>query len=313
MASTTDRPTLPGSLQALRRAFNVQVTTRNLFKTAVLFNSVSMDSYIEGLYFRAIYTLLRQEAVSAALHLVAVSEQHLRHANKRQHQQQSSMLSGGVLEALSTVPSHYEAVQVLQSRFLTRRRNMPTLWRLLFAPDGVRVGGDGNTNQDASTTTSHTTTHHTTGTHPTTTASSSPTGDYMLLSKQQLQKLFLSVNQIKASHRKAILLDMSGQAATLLGAGRGAAGSSGSLSPGTDGGGGGSSAVAVKNVRQELQKLKESFVDSYLSLIHISEPTRLLSISYAVFCLKKKKKKKKEKLTNKIYIYMQTDGTLVLN
>src|SRR5678816_4038340 len=33
-----------------------------------------------------------------------------------------------------------------------------------------------------------------------------------------------------------------------------------------------------------------------LSLIHISEPTRLLSISYAVFCLKKKKKK-----TNKRY------------
>eukprot|EP00658_Telonema_sp_P-2_P078863 TRINITY_DN7486_c0_g1_i2.p1 TRINITY_DN7486_c0_g1~~TRINITY_DN7486_c0_g1_i2.p1 ORF type:complete len:254 (-),score=57.42 TRINITY_DN7486_c0_g1_i2:79-840(-) len=31
---------------------------------------------------------------------------------------------------------------------------------------------------------------------------------------------------------------------------------------------------------------------SDLSLIHISEPTRLLSISYAVFCLKKKKKKK---------------------
>src|SRR5678816_1841606 len=30
-----------------------------------------------------------------------------------------------------------------------------------------------------------------------------------------------------------------------------------------------------------------------LSLIHISEPTRLLSISYAVFCLKKKNKKKK--------------------
>ena len=29
----------------------------------------------------------------------------------------------------------------------------------------------------------------------------------------------------------------------------------------------------------------------YLSLIHISEPTTLLSISYAVFCLKKKKKK----------------------
>ena len=28
-----------------------------------------------------------------------------------------------------------------------------------------------------------------------------------------------------------------------------------------------------------------------LSLIHISEPTRLLSISYAVFCLKKKNTK----------------------
>ena len=32
-----------------------------------------------------------------------------------------------------------------------------------------------------------------------------------------------------------------------------------------------------------------------LSLIHISEPTRLLSISYAVFCLKKK-----NNITNKI-------------
>src|SRR5674536_386152 len=31
-----------------------------------------------------------------------------------------------------------------------------------------------------------------------------------------------------------------------------------------------------------------------LSLIHISEPTRLLSISYAVFCLKKKKQKTKQ-------------------
>ena len=30
-----------------------------------------------------------------------------------------------------------------------------------------------------------------------------------------------------------------------------------------------------------------------LSLIHISEPTRLLSISYAVFCLKKKKQKER--------------------
>src|SRR5674536_392581 len=33
----------------------------------------------------------------------------------------------------------------------------------------------------------------------------------------------------------------------------------------------------------------------HLSLIHISEPTRLLSISYAVFCLKKKKKNKQRR------------------
>ena len=33
----------------------------------------------------------------------------------------------------------------------------------------------------------------------------------------------------------------------------------------------------------------ESTEELVLSLIHISEPTRLLSISYAVFCLKKKK------------------------
>ena len=42
----------------------------------------------------------------------------------------------------------------------------------------------------------------------------------------------------------------------------------------------------------------------YLSLIHISEPTRLRRISYAVFCLKKKKKKrqkiKKEKYEQKM-------------
>ena len=33
----------------------------------------------------------------------------------------------------------------------------------------------------------------------------------------------------------------------------------------------------------------EPWIARSLSLIHISEPTRLLSISYAVFCLKKKK------------------------
>src|SRR5665809_161846 len=35
-------------------------------------------------------------------------------------------------------------------------------------------------------------------------------------------------------------------------------------------------------------------VGQHLSLIHISEPTRLRRISYAVFCLKKKKKQKKQ-------------------
>ena len=43
---------------------------------------------------------------------------------------------------------------------------------------------------------------------------------------------------------------------------------------------------------KERLKFKMDFYDAFLalSLIHISEPTRLLSISYAVFCLKKKKK-----------------------
>eukprot|EP00658_Telonema_sp_P-2_P044493 TRINITY_DN3239_c0_g1_i1.p1 TRINITY_DN3239_c0_g1~~TRINITY_DN3239_c0_g1_i1.p1 ORF type:complete len:255 (-),score=38.65 TRINITY_DN3239_c0_g1_i1:45-809(-) len=41
-----------------------------------------------------------------------------------------------------------------------------------------------------------------------------------------------------------------------------------------------------------------------LSLIHISEPTRLLSISYAVFCLKKKKKQ--QNLTTIILHYYNT-------
>ena len=45
-------------------------------------------------------------------------------------------------------------------------------------------------------------------------------------------------------------------------------------------------------LKQSWQNLEIILVD--LSLIHISEPTRLLSISYAVFCLKKKIKTKKE-------------------
>src|SRR5678816_2129891 len=43
----------------------------------------------------------------------------------------------------------------------------------------------------------------------------------------------------------------------------------------------------------------------HLSLIHISEPTRLLSISYAVFCLKKKKKHKPLTLTHNTHSYAQ--------
>src|SRR5450756_2994149 len=42
-----------------------------------------------------------------------------------------------------------------------------------------------------------------------------------------------------------------------------------------------------------LDVLLKLFPGKDLSLIHISEPTRLGMISYAVFCLKKKKKKKK--------------------
>ena len=38
-----------------------------------------------------------------------------------------------------------------------------------------------------------------------------------------------------------------------------------------------------------------AFICQYLSLIHISEPTRRTPISYAVFCLKKKKQEKNKK------------------
>src|SRR5678816_4800024 len=52
--------------------------------------------------------------------------------------------------------------------------------------------------------------------------------------------------------------------------------------------------VEEKNAyKKKLDKFNKTQSDVMLSLIHISEPTRLLSISYAVFCLKKKKKKKK--------------------
>eukprot|EP00658_Telonema_sp_P-2_P073199 TRINITY_DN62260_c0_g1_i1.p1 TRINITY_DN62260_c0_g1~~TRINITY_DN62260_c0_g1_i1.p1 ORF type:complete len:187 (-),score=71.23 TRINITY_DN62260_c0_g1_i1:24-584(-) len=54
--------------------------------------------------------------------------------------------------------------------------------------------------------------------------------------------------------------------------------------------------AALRRAVQDLQLEHEQAMDELrlqhqqeLSLIHISEPTRLLSISYAVFCLKKKK------------------------
>src|SRR5678815_1154435 len=53
--------------------------------------------------------------------------------------------------------------------------------------------------------------------------------------------------------------------------------------------------VQVSNEEKELQSFGDELIGpdfkhwEELSLIHISEPTRLLSISYAVFCLKKKK------------------------
>src|SRR5665648_598625 len=49
--------------------------------------------------------------------------------------------------------------------------------------------------------------------------------------------------------------------------------------------------VAVYNHYKRLMQ-KPDDEDIEISLIHISEPTRLGMISYAVFCLKKKKKKK---------------------
>src|SRR5678815_4786192 len=43
---------------------------------------------------------------------------------------------------------------------------------------------------------------------------------------------------------------------------------------------------ALAAQQQQLETLKQQLDQTNLSLIHISEPTRLLSISYAVFCLK---------------------------
>ncbi|VTU58503.1 oxaloacetate decarboxylase, gamma chain family protein [Lacticaseibacillus rhamnosus] len=50
-----------------------------------------------------------------------------------------------------------------------------------------------------------------------------------------------------------------------------------------------------------------------LSLIHISEPTRLRRISYAVFCLKKKKKKEKKKKKKQYLIYTKKHRLRTIN
>ena len=49
----------------------------------------------------------------------------------------------------------------------------------------------------------------------------------------------------------------------------------------------------------------DTFIVVFLSLIHISEPTRQAEISYAVFCLKKKRKKKSKnkKKNEKVTIF----------
>src|SRR5450756_1543815 len=49
---------------------------------------------------------------------------------------------------------------------------------------------------------------------------------------------------------------------------------------------------ALINFMLDLHTREHGYTEVFLSLIHISEPTRLGMISYAVFCLKKKKTKK---------------------
>ena len=54
------------------------------------------------------------------------------------------------------------------------------------------------------------------------------------------------------------------------------------------------SLIATRMPTEEMLPIIDTMdkVGYHLSLIHISEPTRLGMISYAVFCLKKKKKRK---------------------
>ena len=44
--------------------------------------------------------------------------------------------------------------------------------------------------------------------------------------------------------------------------------------------------IPIDQLAHEYGLSDDQFIPYGLSLIHISEPTRLLSISYAVFCLK---------------------------
>ena len=57
----------------------------------------------------------------------------------------------------------------------------------------------------------------------------------------------------------------------------------------------GTEGISVSLNRGYMTSLLHHQRDNDLSLIHISEPTRLGMISYAVFCLKKKKKQLKKK------------------
>ena len=65
--------------------------------------------------------------------------------------------------------------------------------------------------------------------------------------------------------------------------------------------------ATVADVQSMIDSARQVYLSDALlglSLIHISEPTRLLSISYAVFCLKKKTKN-----NHKTYITHVNDNT----
>ena len=67
--------------------------------------------------------------------------------------------------------------------------------------------------------------------------------------------------------------------------------------------------LTLTSLEEAGKKAKGEDDDTALSLIHISEPTRLRRISYAVFCLKKKRKREqresmeKKKKKNNIFFF----------